>query len=47
LFKELAEVYMVMGESKEILNPGPSMLLSESERRLPPGEWVMGKLKRR
>jgi hypothetical protein len=47
LFKELAEVYVEIGDTKEILIPGPNMVSSESEKKVPPGVLVMGRLRRR
>jgi hypothetical protein len=46
MFRELAEVYFEIGDTKDILDPGPNMLSSESKKALPPGEWVMGRLRR-
>jgi hypothetical protein len=47
LFRELAEVYVEIGDTKEILVPGPNMIASESKKEVPPGVLVMGRLRRR
>jgi hypothetical protein len=47
LFRELAEVYIDIGRTKDILIPGPNMTNSETRKDVPPGTLVMGRLRRK
>jgi hypothetical protein len=47
LFRELAELYIDIGNTKDILVPGPNMIYSESRKDVPPGTLVMGRLRRK
>jgi hypothetical protein len=41
LFRPMARVILTLGNTKDILTPGPAMLNSSSQKKLPPGLLLM------
>jgi hypothetical protein len=44
LFRPLARTVLELGNSKEVLLPGPAMIRSPTEKKLPPGMFLMAVL---
>jgi hypothetical protein len=41
LFRPMARIVLELGSSKEVLLPGPAMIHSPTEKKLPPGIFLM------